>query len=117
MSFLAAVAGAMKRSAGIALSALFSSITDASGGGPTAGNTVTLTMASGKTVTVTHSLGGTLRYKKNAGAFTSCPSGTTIAVVNSDTLQFDYASGGGEAGTVTLSVSGASFASFLCTGT
>jgi len=91
----------------ITLSAPFNDISDASGGGTTAGNTVTLTMASGQTISVSNPLvTGALRYKLNAGAFTSCPDGTGIVVANGDTLQFDLQSGGVENYTITLSVSG-----------
>lgn len=99
---------------GITLSAPFNDISDASGGGATAGNTVTLTMASGKTISVSNPLvTGTLRYKLNAGAFTSCPDGTGIVVANGDTLQFDLSSGGLESYSITLSVSGVYLDDFL----
>lgn len=117
MSFLFAVAGAIKRPAGITLSAPFSDITDAPLGGPTAGNTVTLSMASGKTITYTVEPAGTLRRKLNAGAFTIVTTGSTVTVANGDTLQHDYATGGGETGVVTLKVGGATVDTFVCTGT
>lgn len=108
---LAAAAGGL----GIQLSAPFDDIADASGGGPTAGNTVTFAMAIGHTVSVSNpSVTATLRYSKNGGAYTSCPDGTGIALVSGDTLRFDLSSGGAETFAVTLSVDGVYLDDFTC---
>lgn len=92
---------------GISLSAPFDDIADTTGGGRTAGNTVTLTMASGKTIIVNFSGAAAIFYKLNGGTATSCPDGTSISVANGDTLQFELGSAGSENFNVLLSAGGA----------
>lgn len=118
MTQLSSITGATGAYPLINLSAPFNNITDAVGGGATAGNTVTLSMGAGQTITYAlNGLGGTLRRKIGAGAFTAVTDGGTISVVNGDTLQHDYASAGVESATITMTCNGILIGSFTCTGT
>lgn len=62
-----------------------------SGASPKSGNVGTLnTPGVPETITMTYSLAGAgpVKYKQNAGAFTSFSSGQTLSVNHADTLQF-----------------------------